>query len=84
MHELIIRIGTFFTVIGVGLLILFIASDMSKMTDYDYLFWSILCISLGLLFRSRRAPPPPSGRFRLLHKDKGNSEKGGHESDESK
>lgn len=84
MHELITRIGTFFLVIGVGLLILFIASDMSNMTDFDYLFWAILAISLGLLMRSRKAPPPPSGRFRLLHKDRQDGGHGEHDSSQEK
>ncbi len=84
MHELITRMGTFFLVIGIGLFILFIASDLSQMTDFDYLFWAILAISLGLLLRGRRAPPPPSGRFRLLHKNRQDSDHGKGESGESK
>ncbi len=84
MRELVIRIGTFFLVVGIGLLILFVASDLSQMTDFDYLFWAILAISVGLLLRGRRTPPPSSGRFRLLHKNRQDSSHGGDESGESR
>ncbi len=63
MNEFIIRIGTFFIVIGIGILILFIASDFANKPDFDYFFLSMLVIGLGWLLRRRKPPPPSSGRF---------------------
>ena len=62
-NEFIIRIGTFFVLIGVGIFILFIASDSAGKTNFDYLFWAVLCVVIGLMFRRRKPPGPPSGRF---------------------
>jgi hypothetical protein len=71
VDEFVIRIGTFFIVIGVGIFILFVASDYANQTNFDYLFWSVLSITLGLLFRRRKPPPPPSGRFSIIHRKRG-------------
>ena len=68
VNEFIIRIGTYFLLLGAGLLILFIASDLSKVTNYDYLFWSIFVGVVGILLRRRKAPPPPSGRFSIFRR----------------
>ncbi len=63
INEFIIRIGTFFLLIGVGIFILFVASDYAGKTNFDYLFWSVLAVSVGIMLRRRRPPKPPSGRF---------------------
>jgi hypothetical protein len=75
MEEFVIRVGTFFIVIGVGIFILFIASDYAHQTDFDYLFWSIIIIAFGMLLRRRRPPPPPSGRFSTWRKWREGSKK---------
>lgn len=75
VEEFIIRVGTFFIVVGVGIFILFVASDYANMTNFDYLFWAVLSITVGILLRRRKPPPPPSGRFSLLHKMRERSEK---------
>jgi hypothetical protein len=72
VDEFIIRIGTFFIVIGVGIFILFVASDYANQTNFDYLFWAVLSITVGILFRRRKPAPPPSGRFSFLHRRQGN------------
>ncbi len=64
----ILRIGTFFIVIGTGIFILFLASDYAQKTDFDYLFWAVLTITIGILIRRRKPPPPPSGRFSYIKK----------------
>jgi hypothetical protein len=61
--EFIIRIGTFFLLIGCGIFILFIASDYAGKTNFDYLFWAVLSVTVGIMLRRRRPAPPPSGRF---------------------
>ncbi|MGC8856900.1 MAG: hypothetical protein ACP5QU_08880 [Anaerolineae bacterium] len=68
MEELIIRVGTFFILIGFYLLVLFIASDFAKMTDFDYLFLAVLAMGIGWVLQRRRPPPPPAGRFSSLRK----------------
>ncbi|RME89173.1 MAG: hypothetical protein D6770_05245 [Anaerolineae bacterium] len=65
---LIPRIGTFFVIVGVGLIALFAISDFAGMTNFDYFFLGMFVIGLGVLFRRRAAPPPPSGRFSILRK----------------
>lgn len=64
--EFIIRIGTFFLLIGTGILILFMASDYAGKANFDYLFWAVLSITIGWMMRRRKPPPPPSGRFSYL------------------
>jgi hypothetical protein len=60
---LIHRVGMFFYVIGVGIFLLFVASDLAKQADFDYLFISLFMIFIGWMFRRKKAPPPSAGRF---------------------
>jgi hypothetical protein len=62
-EPLIIRVGMFFYVIGGGIFLLFVASDLAKQADFDYLFISLLMIGIGWMFRRGKAPPPSAGRF---------------------
>jgi hypothetical protein len=64
---LIVRVGMFFYVIGGAAFILFVASDLAKKADFDYLFISIFLIGIGWIFRRRKAPPPSAGRFAWLN-----------------
>lgn len=66
LNEFLIRIGTFCILIGIGIVMLFIASDAAGKANFDYLFWAVLALTLGVLLRRRKAPPPPSGRFAAL------------------
>jgi hypothetical protein len=79
VNAFIIRIGTFFILIGVGIFILFVASDYAAKTNFDYLFWAVLSVTVGIMLRRRRPPPPPSGRFGYVRKlregKKGHKEK---------
>ncbi len=68
IRKFIVRIGTFFVLIGVGIFILFIASDSAGKTNFDYLFWSVLSVTLGLMLRRRKPPPPPSERFSYIRR----------------
>jgi hypothetical protein len=61
------RLGTFFILIGLGLLVLFVGSAMSRDSNYGFLFLSAIGLFIGLLFR-RRAPPPESVRFSGIRK----------------
>jgi len=66
LHEFLTRNGTFFILIGVGVLVLFIASDSSGAANFDYLFWAMLSVLVGIFLRRRRDPPGPAGRFSTL------------------
>ena len=67
---LIVRVGMFFYVIGGAAFVLFVASDMAKKADFDYLFISILLMGIGWMFRRKKAPPPSAGRFSWLKKQR--------------
>ena len=62
------RVGTFFILIGIGLLILFAASDVAPGADveFDYFFLGVLGVVIGILFRRKAPKPPPSNRFSRL------------------
>jgi hypothetical protein len=72
---LIVRVGMFFYVIGGGIFILFVASDLAKKADFDYLFISLLMIGIGWMFRRNKAPPPPAGRFAWWNKNREEAKK---------
>ena len=63
---LIVRVGTFFMVLGFGLFFLFVVSDIADRVEFDYLFISMVMIAIGWYFRRKKAPPPPAGRFSWL------------------
>jgi hypothetical protein len=60
---LIVRMGTFFIVMGLGIFILFVASDLAEKPEFDYLFIAMLLIGIGWTFRRKKAPPPSADRF---------------------
>jgi len=60
------RIGTFCLLIGLGVFALFIASDSAGQTNFDYLFWALLAVVLGIFLRRKTEESPSSGRFSLL------------------
>ena len=66
LNEFLVRVGTFCILIGLGILVLFVASDASGQANFDYLFWAVLAVTLGILLRRRKPPSEPSGRFSTL------------------
>jgi len=60
---IIVRVGTFFFVMGGGVFVLFVASDLADQVDFDYLFLSVLLMGIGWFFRRGKAAPPSAGRF---------------------
>lgn len=65
--ELIYRVGTFFLLVGIGLLVLFILSEASQQTTFTYFCWSTILLAVGFAFRARyKRSLPPSGRFSIL------------------
>jgi hypothetical protein len=67
---IIVRVGTFFYVIGGGAFLLFVTSDLAKRADFDFLFVSLLMVGIGWMFRRGKAPPPSAGRFAWLKKQR--------------
>jgi hypothetical protein len=81
INEFLIRIGSFFIWIGVGLIILFAASVFNNAPDFKYFFLGLISIFLGVRLYRRKLPPPPSGRFALLRKMRDGSQKENKEED---
>jgi hypothetical protein len=72
----IVRVGTFFLIMGFGTFILFVLSDIAEQPDFDYLFVALLLIGGGWYMRRGKAKPPPASRFSLLKRFR----KGGNKS----
>ncbi|MBL8088909.1 MAG: hypothetical protein JNJ43_01175 [Anaerolineales bacterium] len=69
----VVRVGTFFFVIGMGAFLLFVVSDLAEQVDFDFLFIAVLLIGIGWYMRRKKAKPPPAGRFAWIK----NMRKGG-------
>jgi len=68
--EFLYRIGTFFLLVGTGMLIFFMLSEAAKQPLFNFFCWSMILLSIGFIFRAqyRKASPPPSGRFSVFKK----------------
>ena len=67
--EILHRIGTFFLLVGIGVLVLFMASEAQGKITLDYFCSSLLFILIGLFFRGQyKKPAPSSGRFSLVRR----------------
>ena len=67
--EVLYRIGTFFLLVGIGLLVFFFISEAAKQVTFNYLCWSLILIVLGFLLRSQvKRTVTPSGRFSIVRK----------------
>jgi len=75
VNEFLIRMGSFFTVIGIGLMILFSITYFGNAPDFKYFFLGLLSIFVGWRLSRRKAPPPPSGRFATIRRMRENSKK---------
>ena len=65
--ELIARIGTFFLLIGIMLLVFFVLSEVAQQTTFDYFCWGLILLILGFVFRGQfKKATPDSGRFSLV------------------
>lgn len=80
----IVRVGTFFLVMGAGVFLLFVTSDLADKVDFDYLFISVLLIFIGWYFRRGKAPPPSAGRFAIIRKSREDAQKRKEEKMKSK
>ena len=67
-EDLLPRIGTFLILLGLFAFILFLASDLSNQTDFDWLFGGMVLMAIGWFMRRRVQPPPSAGRFASYRK----------------
>jgi hypothetical protein len=65
--EVLHRIGTFFLLVGIGLFVIFMASDAAQNFSLGYLCWSLILVIIGFVFRGQfKKSVAPSGRFSLV------------------
>lgn len=73
MKDFIARVGTFFFLMGAGLVVLFIASDATARisdaaVEYTLLCGAVTLFLVGFLFRRTASPPQAADRFRTIRK----------------
>jgi len=70
--EFLYRIGTYFLLVGLGLLVFFMLSEAAKQPTFSYFCWSMILLILGFVFRAqyKKPGPPPSGRFSVFKRFK--------------
>ena len=67
--EIIYRIGTFFLMVGIGVLVFFLLSEAGGKPAFSYFCWTIIFFTLGFIFRARyRRAVQPSGRFSIFQR----------------
>ena len=63
------RIGCFFIIVSVVVLVIFFASDLAKETSYEFLCLGAVGLVIGIVLAvGGRPPAKPSGRFGTLRK----------------
>jgi hypothetical protein len=68
-RELIYRVGSFFLMVGFGLILLFILSEASQDTAFNYFCWGLVLLILGVLFRTQyKKSFPPNERFSFIRR----------------
>lgn len=74
--EILYRIGTFFLLVGLTLLVFFLMSEAESQPDFSYFCWSMVLLITGFLFRAQyKKIVPSSGRFSLFKKFKRGNKK---------
>jgi hypothetical protein len=61
------RMGVFFTLIGIFMVILYIASDAARQGQCGLLGWGVVITAVGIsLWSKGRKPPEPNQRFKTF------------------
>jgi len=70
--EFIARVGTFFVLVGIGLMVFFILSESAQVPTLSYFCWGTILLTSGFIFRGqfKRPAGPPHGRFSIFGKIK--------------
>ncbi len=67
--EFIYRVGTFFLLVGIGLLVFFMLSEAAADPQFNYFCGSMALLIVGFMFRAQyRKAVVKSGRFSILKK----------------
>ena len=67
--EIIHRIGTFFILVGIMLIVFFVLSESVAQVAFEYFCWGILLIVFGFIFRGQfKRRTAPSGRFSIVRR----------------
>lgn len=67
--DFISRIGTFFLLLGFGLMWLFVVSDLNNATNFLFFFLGVIVLVGAWYFKRISAPPrKDAGRFSLIRK----------------
>jgi len=71
--EFVSRIGTFFVLIGIALMVFFGLSDAAKTPTLSYFCWGTSLLTIGFILQGqfKRPPGPPHGRFGVFKKVRG-------------
>jgi len=66
--EFVARVGTFFVMVGIGLMTFFILSESAKVPTLSYFCWGTVLLTFGFIFKARFKKPagPASGRFGIF------------------
>jgi len=68
-REVIHRIGTFFILLGLGLLAFFLLSEAARQVTFEYFCGSVFLLVVGFIFRGQfKRSVSPSGRFSIVKK----------------
>jgi len=79
-REIIYRVGTFFLLVGLGLLIFFMLSESAQTPQFNYFCGSMVLLIIGFFFRAQyRKQTASSGRFNTIRRIL--SRRGGDEKD---
>ena len=67
--EFVYRVGTFFLLVGLGLLVFFMLSESAEQPQFNYFCGSLVLLIIGFIFRAQyRKAVVKSGRFSILKK----------------
>lgn len=64
------RVGSFFILIGFGLLCLFILTLVGRQFHFTYFLFASILLFLGFRMRGKPARPTPSSRFGIINKSR--------------
>lgn len=65
--EILHRVGTFFILVGLGLLVFFLLSEAARQVTFEYFCWSVVLLVIGFIFRGQfKRSVTPSGRFSIM------------------